>query len=242
MNDWISAAIAVVAGFVLAGVVGRITQNLLGRPGRPKTLRSAAGPLSSLAFSAVLVAGLMTALGFVNRQALDDIPNDLVEFLPRALSAGIVVIIANVAAQLLAAAMEGTIARLGTAGRNLPGIIRAVVLGFGAVLAAAQLGVNTTVINIALAALLFGLALSFALLSGLGGRTVSAEVAAGRAVRRLLSPGDTVSFDDLSGTVLTVGSVAVEIATDDGVVAVVPNSRFVGDGFRVRRAAPGDAG
>jgi small-conductance mechanosensitive channel len=237
MNDWIAAAIALAAGLIGASFVGRIVQNVLSQPRRPKALRSAAGPVSSLAFSAVLVAGLMTALGFVNRQALDDIPNDLVDFLPRLLSAGIVLILANVAAQLVSAAMEGTVARMGSAGRNLPTIVRAVILGFGAVLAAAQLGVDTTVINITIAAILFGAALSVALLSGLGGRAVSAEVAAGRAVRRMLNPGDTVHLDGVDGTVVSVGSVAVEIATGDG-TAMVPNSRFVGEGFAVTRRSP----
>lgn len=241
MNDWIAAGIAVVAGFVGATIAGRVVQSVLSQPSRPKSLRSAAGPVGSLAFSAVLVAGLMTALGFINQQALDDIPNDLVDFLPRLLSAGIVVILANVAAQLVAAAMEGTVARLGAAGRNLPTIVRGVILGFGAVLASAQLGVDTTVVNIAIAALLFGLALSVALLSGLGGRTVSSEVAAGRAVRRMLTPGDAIELDDVNGTVVSVGSVAVELDTGDGRTAMVPNSRFVGEGFALRRSPAASA-
>ena len=180
-------------------------------------LRAASRPLASVVFSAFLVAGLTTALGFVNKEARDQIPQDLVDYIPSLLSAAIVLIGANVLAQLVQTALERTMGRIGgPALRNVPNVVRIAILAFGGILAAAQLGVDTTIINIAVAALLFSIGLGAALMIGLGSRAVSGEVAAGRAVRRLVSPGDRISAGDVEGEVLDIQSVAVEVATDEG--------------------------
>ena len=190
-----------------------------------------------MVFSAFLVAGLTTALGFVNTEARDQIPQDLVDYIPSMLSAAIVLIGSNVLAQLVQTALERTVGRMGSpALRNAPAIARSTILAFGGILAAAQLGVDTTIINIAVAALLFSIGLGAALMIGLGSRDVSGEVAAGRAVRRMVAPGDHIEAGDISGEVLAIQSVAVEVATDDGAV-LLPHSRLLGHSFSVRRGS-----
>ncbi len=238
MNDWIAAAIAAGAGLVIGVVLGRLTQSVLGKQGRPDVLRAASGPLGSVVFSGFLVAGLTTSLGFVNREARDQIPKDLVDYIPSLLSAAIVIIGANVLAQLVQTALERSLARLpGTAARNVPNVARGVILGFGAILAAAQLGVDTTIINIAVAALLFSIGLGAALMIGLGSRDVTGEIAAGRAVRRMVAPGDHITVDEVSGTVLSIQSVAIEIEGADGAL-LVPHSHLLGHHIAVRRSEP----
>lgn len=235
MNDWIAAGIATAAGLVLGVIFGRLTQRVLGKQGRPDVLRASSGPLASVVFSAILVAGLTTALGFVNEEARDQIPQDLVDYIPSVLSAAIVLIGANVLAQLVKPALEQSTARVpGSAARNIPDIARLTILGFGGILAAAQLGVDTTIINITVAALLSSIGLGAALMVGLGSRAVAGEVAAGRAIRRLVRPGDHVAVGDLSGDVVSIQSVAVELATDDGTV-LVPHSHLLGSHIAVRR-------
>ncbi|MCB0994265.1 MAG: mechanosensitive ion channel [Acidimicrobiales bacterium] len=240
MNDWIAAAIAVAGGIVVGSIAGRVVQNALHK-NRNEALRSAATPIGSLVFSGFLVAGLMTALGFVKKDALESIPQDLVDYLPNALSAAIVMILANVLAQLAVAALERTVARApGAAMRRVPMVAKFVIMGFAVILAAAQLGIDTTIINIAVAALLFGLALAAALMTGLGSREVAAEVAAGRALRRLVSPGDRLITDDIQGTVVRIQSVGVEVETGDGSIVVVPGSSLVSETFRLERSRPTD--
>ena len=64
---------------------------------------------------------------------------------------------------------------------------------------------------------------------------VSGEVAAGRAVRRLVSPGDRISAGDVEGEVLDIQSVAVEVATDEGTI-LLPHSHLLGHSFTIQRA------
>lgn len=259
MNDWLAALIAIVGGLVLGSIAGRITQQVLGREGRPEQLRNVASPLGSLVFSVLIIAGLVTGLGFINAEARDQIPRDLVDFLPALLSAIIVVIGANIVAQLVESTLVRTTARLSGPARNVPTIVRYVILGFGAILAAAQLGIDTTVINIAVAALLFSAGLALALMVGFGSRAVSSEVAAGRALRRTVSVGDHITIapiagatrgddtadpaapdlDLVAGSIVAIGSVTIELDRGDGSGTVlIPNSQVLGSHISIRRNSP----
>lgn len=244
MNDWIWAGITLAAGLIVAAVAGRVVRNLLARPSRPEMVQQAAAPVGSLVFSIGLVAALMAALGFVNKPALEDIPDDLVAAIPDIMAALIVVILGHVAATLAAAALEQGLSRAtGQAQRQVPVLARAVIMAFAIILAAAQLGIDTTIINISVAAILFSIGLAAALMIGLGSRQVSAEVAAGRALRRILHAGDRLTADDVSGEVLQVRSVAVELRLDDGTFVLIPNSKLL-DGLITleRRPIAGPSG
>jgi small-conductance mechanosensitive channel len=265
VNDWLAALIAIVGGLVLGSIAGRITQQVLGREGRPEQLRNVAAPLGSLVFSVLIIAGLVTGLGFINAEARDQIPRDLVDFLPALLSAIIVVIGANIVAQLVESTLVRTTARLSGPARNVPMIVRYVILGFGAILASAQLGIDTTVINITVAALLFSAGLALALMVGFGSRTVSSEVAAGRALRRTVSVGDhitiapfaggshdgpgddpdragsatTLDIEPVAGSIVAIGSVTIELDRGDGSGTVlIPNSQVLGSHISIRRNSP----
>ncbi len=64
-------------------------------------------------------------------------------------------------------------------------------------------------------------------MAGFGSRKVSAEIAAGRALRQLLEPGDVVGVGAVHGTLVKVHAVAAEVLTPAGDVRLVPNSQFL---------------
>lgn len=236
-TDWIVVAAAVIGGLVIGGVLSRIAYGALASPSRPRAVREAAKPLSSLAFWIAVIAGLMVALGILQPDALAAIPRDLVGFLPRVLSAAIIVIGANVLSSFVLTAMGGALARASASvQRQVSMVIKAVIVGLAAVLAVAQIGVDTTVINLAVAAIFFGVAASLTLLVGLGGRGVATEVASTRVLRRLLSIGDTVTVGQISGRVAAMHPTAVEILGADGQTILVPPSSFTSGTVHIERA------
>lgn len=224
---------------MLGAVLARLVRGLLMRSGR-EALITASVALGSLVFSALLIGGLVVALGFVHPESRDKMINDMVDFLPRSLAAAIVVIGGNVVAQIAKTAVAKALRGSGTAERYGPTIVRFSILAFAAILGAAQLGVDTTIINILTSAVLFGAAAATALLVGLGGREVAGEVAAGRAWRNSLATGDRVVARALGveGTVVDIHPTAVELATGTGTV-LVPNSRLLDSVVEVSR---GDGG
>lgn len=242
MNPWISAAIAAGAGLVIGVIASRLVRRPISKAPN-EAIANAAGPISSLVFSSIFVFGMIVALGFVQPGALDTIPKDLVTFLPRLIAAVIVIIGGNVVSSLARATAASTMKGMGPAERYVPQALRGVILAFAGILAAAQLGVDTTIINIAAAAILFGGAAAMAMLIGLGGRKVAGEVAAGRAWRSALQPGDRIRAQDVNGveidgTVVEVNPTNVQVSQGDRTL-LVPNSQLLS--LVIERSRPSQA-
>lgn len=236
MSDWLLGLISIGVALVVGSILAKIVAGLAGREASPDPVRENAGPIGSIVFSLVLVIGLVTALGFMRAEALDQIINDAVAYLPRAISAGIVIIAGNIVATIASTAAAQALARAAApVARSVPTIVKAVILGFTLILGASQLGIDTTTINIAVAAMAGAIGLSMALLVGLGGREVASEIAAGRALKRVLGPGDQVVGSEISGTVITVHSVATEMEVD-GDSVLLPNSTVLAQRLGVTRS------
>lgn len=235
MNSWLLALIAIGASVVVGSILARTVRGVMASESRPTAMQQNAGAIGSIVFSLALVIGLIVALGFVKPDALDKITDDAVAYLPKALSAGIVVIMGNILATIASTAVAQAVSRSGaSAVRTIPSIVKAAIVGFTVILAASQLGIDTTTINIAVAALLSSIGLALALLVGFGGRSVSREIAAGRALRRLIEPGDEIITPGFSGMVVTVHSTAVEVDID-GESMLHPNSDIFGSSISINR-------
>lgn len=245
MNPWIGAAIAIAAGVLVGIVASRLVAAALAKS-RVSALRESAPAIAGLALSAAVIVGLLVALGFVASDELEQLGDDAIAFLPKAISALIIVIGANVASTFAATAVATSLAGTGAAARFAPMITKFAILGGGAIIAAGQTEVDTAVINIAVAALLFGVSTSVALLTGFGGRQVAAEVAAGRATRRLLQVGDRIEFSTTDGAGRVAGVVAelhptaVEVRVDERSM-LVPNSKLLAAEIVHERPGPADA-
>ena len=241
MNDWIAVGVAIGAGLVLGIVASRAVAMVLSKPSRPQPLQDAARPLSSLVFSLGLVTGLVVALGIVQPGAVVQLRSDAISFIPKILTAVIIVIIANVLSSFLIAALGTALARAPlNVQSQVTATARGVILVMAVLLAVGTLGIDTTVVNLGVAAVFFAAAASFTLLVGLGGRQVASEVASTRAVRRLVAIGDAIKVgsgaDEVSGTVVAVHPTAVEV-DDDGEIVLVPSSRLLSETIQVQRSA-----
>lgn len=227
-REWFWAAVAVVAGFAVGGLVSRIVRSVLTRRRRPDALVRSAGAIASLFFSVAVIIGLITALGIVNEEALDTLPEDLVDYIPSALSAAIVIIIANVTATFVGAAVERSLGHVSATVRNrVPPTLRGAILFAGVLIAANQLGVDTTILTLAAAAVFFGTAAALALIAYAGSGQVSSQVAAGRAMRRLIDLGDHISTEHATGVVVALHGVSAELETDDGSRLLVPYTKLL---------------
>lgn len=256
MNEWVSAAIAVAAGVAVGTIASRIVVSVMNRS-KVQAVRDSSSAVAGLALSAGAVIGLLVALGFIAPDQLEQLGDDAIAFLPKAIAALVIVIGANVASTFAAAAVAKSLVGTGAAARFAPMITKFAILGGGAIIAAGQTGVDTAVVNIAVAALLFGVAGALALLTGLGGRQVAGEIAAGRAWRASLRSGDRIaavvagsrrrtgdadpaSPMTVSGVVVEVHPTAVELDAA-GVTVFVPNSRLLDSVVERDRPQPADA-
>jgi len=238
MNDWILVAVVLVGGLLVGVVASRLVHGFIGSPARPEPVQQAAKPLASLALSLGLVAGLIAALGIVQPESLDQLRIDAIAFIPKALSAAIIIIGANVLSAFATTALGRTLGRMPIQTQRLANMaVKATIVALASLLAVAQLGINTDVVNLGVAAIFFGIAASLTLLVGLGGNGVAREVAATRAVKRLVSQGDTVRLGDLEGVVVAVHPTSVELSTGDGEAVLIPSSQLVNQTITIERAS-----
>ncbi len=241
MNQWVSAAIAVAGGIAVGSILARIVRGLLTKERQPEAVKRSSGAIASLFFSLAVIIGLITALGFVNQEALDQLPKDLINYVPRALSAAIVVIVANIASTFIVAAVERSLGHVSAnVRRRVPPILRGAILFAGGLIAANQLGIDTTILTLAAAALFFGTALTIALVAYSGSGPVSSEIAASRALRRVLNIGDRVDTDVITGSIVDLHGVNAEIETTDGRRVLVPYSTLLGSVIGIERSVEDD--
>ena len=239
MNPWISAVIAIAGGFFLGSIAGRVVRRQMGSPNRPEALRQVAAPAASFVMAILVAIGLVVAIGFVSPDSLDTMPEALVNYLPKALVAGLTILVGQVAATLAGIGVKSAL--LKATGEARPGparLVKAAIVGAASILAVSQLGVNTTIINLAVAALLFSVGAIATLLIGLGGLDVARNISAGRYVRRILPVGCKVESGSIVGTVQAVHPATVEIAQADGVVVHVPHAQVLSGAIRVHQQVP----
>lgn len=237
--EWAWAGIAIVGGFVLGTAASKVVRTGLER--RRGRLAQLAPAAASLAFSLALVVGLLVALGFVQPDSLSMLLDDTIDYLPRVLSALIVIILGGVAGTIASTAARESLGRsMGRLGEQIPTLIKSIITLFAAILAASQLGIDTTVINIVIAAAAFGMAAAFALVVGFGGRAIASEMASGRALRRLVNVGDEVESELVSGTIIALYPTAVELRSGDR-ARLVPNSDLAASNLQITRSSEDEA-
>lgn len=237
MDDWVLAVGSVVVG-LLSGVVGAALIRrifLTGREQSPEA-NDAARAAGIFVFLFFAVLGVIVAVGFTNRDTLEPIPADAVAYSPRVLAAGLIFIVGRALALTAAGYVNRASSQVSTRSRiQLGNLVRTLITAAAIVLSISQLGIDTTSLHIVTAAVVFGLAAAFALLVGLGGRSMGSELAAGRYLARMLQLGDELVVEDVAGTVVALHPASVEVETVDGLRVHLPNTRVFDGSPQVRR-------
>jgi small-conductance mechanosensitive channel len=234
----VGLAIAI-GGLVLASILAPIVRKLLGSSKRPEALQSVAGPAGMFVFWTLIAVGLIAAVAQASPETIKPIPAKLIAYMPKALVAGVLLIIGNVVGQLLGLAVGRTVLKAtGKRGGVVEKLVQTSVIALFGLMAVGQLGINTTIVNMLVGALLFALSLGSALLIGLGGRDMARNLTAGRYLRALLAPGAVVQSADVSGVVVALRPASIELQLDDGTLLHVPNGAVLTTNLRVIAPAP----
>lgn len=238
MRDVLIALGLAAGGLVVGSIIAPITRKWMSN--RPQeAIRESAKSAGSFLFGLCCALGLIGALGVASPDSLKPLPGDIAKFVPRAVVAGLLVIGGRIVAGIVVTAVGRAMLR--ATGRQPKGVLRTLeitIIALVSLVAAGQLGIDTTILNILVAAVAFGAALAFALLIGTGGRQVSSEIAAGRAIARYLHVGDHVTVGDVSG-VITAMQPTVVVVEADGSSVAVRNSVLHDGPLTFERGTPG---
>ena len=170
--------------------------------------------LLSFATSAVMLMGLT---------AVADLLQSVLAFVPRAISAAIIIIFGSMLARFLGETVTTVTSNVNiTYNRALGKVIEYTLLAFVIVLAISTLGVDTTILTTTLTILVATGGLAIALTFAFGAREAARNVIAGHYIRQNFSPGQQLTLGDYRGrlrstsgafTVLETGSKAEDTST-----------------------------
>ncbi len=126
---------------------------------------------------AIMLIFYSAAVDVLGIQVLTDTFDSLIAYTPKIFAAtmvaGLTILVANVVADIVMEAAKNAKIK---AARSLSSVARIVVMVFGFPLAAAQLGLDLTIINNNLTVIVAGVMLAFGLAFGLGGREVAGRI------------------------------------------------------------------
>lgn len=222
-DSWIWAALAIIGGIVVGAVIGRAARTLLANPKRRPALAEIAPVTGIFLFWISVATGIVLAVAATSPDTLEPIPSRVLSWLPNALIAGLLLIVGSTLGATIGAAVGRAATRAG--GRRQPALERTMqstVLAAAIVLALAQLGVNTTILNILVAAAAFGVAAALAGITIVGSRGVARNLAAGRSLAVYLPTGRNFRTSSIEGSVVESGTTHVVVDRAGGGRVLIP--------------------
>ena len=158
--------------------------------------------LAQIAFFFLLLSFATSAISLVGLTALADLLQSVLHFIPRAISAAILVVFGSMLARFLCNAIIAVADNVNIAyGKALGKIIEYAIVAFVVVLAISTLGVDTTILTTSFTIIVAAAGLAIALTFASGSRESARNVIAGFYVRQNFRPGQQLTLGEYSGKV-----------------------------------------
>ena len=158
--------------------------------------------LAQIAFFFLLLSFATSAVSLVGLTALADLLQGVLHFIPRAISAAVLVVFGSMLARFLGNAIIAVADNVNiTYGKALGKIIEYAIVAFVVVLAISTLGVDTTILTTSFTIIVAAAGLAIALTFASGSRESARNVIAGFYVRQNFRPGQRLTLGEYSGKV-----------------------------------------
>ena len=158
--------------------------------------------LAQITFFFLLLTFAASAINLMGLTALADLLQSVLHFIPRAISAAILVIFGSMLARFLGNAIIAVADNVNiTYGKALGKIIEYAIVAFVVVLAISTLGVDTSILTTSFTIIIAAAGLAIALTFASGSRESARNVIAGFYVRQNFRPGQRLTLGEYSGKV-----------------------------------------
>ncbi len=237
------AIVIFVVGYFIASFVRKVASKALAKIGinqmsdRMKLTESLRGMgiKSSLAdligkilFYLLMLGVLITASDVLKMEKLSQAIEGFINYIPNIFGAGFILFLTQMAGLFIREAIEATSEHLNfDYGKAVSRAVYALIFVIGLVLAFGQLQIETELLSNVIQILLLAAGASIGISLGLGTKTVSSQIVSGVYVREGFENGDEISLDDISGTVVDVGSVTTRVQKANGEIVYVPNNKII---------------
>jgi small-conductance mechanosensitive channel len=201
----------------------------LGYAGGPSRL------LSTVLFWGVMLTGVAGSLSVLGLSSLESTMDQIVNLSGRALVALVILIAGIMSAGWLAELVSREAEQAGLRGSNaFRRVVFTTIVAVSALLAAAQLGLETYVVVLLAVVVLATVGLVAALALGQGLALLSSNIAAGRYVQDGTEVGDVIAVGNVEGTIEELGYASVTVRSEDGDLYRIPNRTLLENVVRKR--------
>src|SRR5437763_12501730 len=158
--------------------------------------------LAQIVFFFLLLSFATSAVSLMGLAAVADLLQSVLHFIPKAISAAILIILGSMLARFLGNTLTVVAANVNiTYGKALGKIIEYAIVAFVIVLAISTLGVDTTILTTSFTIIVAAAGLAIALTFASGSRESARNVIAGFYVRQNFRPGQRLTLGEYSGKV-----------------------------------------
>ena len=201
----------------------------LGYAGGPSRL------LGTVLFWGVMLTGVAGSLSVLGLSSLESTMDQIVNLSGRALVALVILIAGIMSAGWLAELVAREAEQAGLRGSNaFRRFVFTTIVAVSALLAAAQLGLETYVVVLLAVVVLASVGLVAALALGQGLALLSSNIAAGRYVQDGTEVGDVIAVGNVEGTIEELGYASVTVRSEDGDLYRIPNRTLLENVVRKR--------
>ena len=201
----------------------------LGYEGGPSRL------IGIVLFWGVMLTGVAGSLSVLGLSSLESTMDQIINLSGRSLVALVILIAGVMSAGWLAELVAREAGRAELRGANaFRRIVFITIVVIAALLAAAQLGLETYIVVLLAVVVLATVGLVTALAMGQGLALLSGNIAAGRYVQDGTAIGDVISVDGVEGTVEELGYASVTVRSEDGHLYRIPNRTLLENIVRKR--------
>jgi Conserved TM helix len=211
----VNGLIILIVGYLLSALIRWIIRTLLlrlhfeqlaDRIGITNALRSLgvrlplSGVIAQIVFFFLLLSFATSAFVLMGLTAVADLLRNVLAFIPRAISAAIIIIFGSMLARFLGETITTVAGNVNiTYNKALGKLIEYTLVAFVVVLAISTLGVDTTILTSALTIIIAAGGLAVALTFAFGAREAARNVIAGHYIRQNFSPGQQLEMGDYRG-------------------------------------------
>lgn len=187
----IGALLIIIIGWIIAGLLARLTTEVLRRVGADRLFAEHSGRVygdMTREIQPSVVAGelvkwlirlvfLVAAANVLGLTQVSELLNDVLLWIPNLIVAAVILLVAPLLARFVRGAIEVGAGEMGFTNAPLLGRIAEIaIIAFAVIIAINQIGIAANLVNTLFIGLVAALALAFGLAFGLGGRAVAAQL------------------------------------------------------------------
>lgn len=248
----ITALAIFIVGWILARFIRRILRKILAKTGidrladRLNSIDLVANTnvrivpsrlFSQVIYYTVLLVFAMAAVEALGMDAVSNLMTDIINYLPKALSAFIVLIIGLLIADAIKNIVQTTCESLAIpAGKLIANVVFYFLFLNVALITLKQADLQTSFMETNISILLAGIIGAFAIGYGLASRSLMANMVSSFYNKDKIHVGDEISIEGVRGTIIRVDGTTVTLGIEDGEV-IIPLSKFSSETYRVHQRA-----